>query len=72
MIEAGMKTTNRTERIKIYTQLQKKAFDLAPELFYNDALNNRVMRSWVKGYVNDPINPANYNFYDIYKSQKSK
>ena len=72
LIEAGMKTTNRTERIKIYTQLQKKAFDLAPELFYNDALNNRVMRSWVKGYVNDPINPANYNFYDIYKSQKSK
>ncbi len=70
LVDAGIGTTDLKQRAKIYTEIQKKAFEYAPYLCYVDELNWRVMGSWVKGFVNDPIRPCFYDYYSLYKVKK--
>jgi peptide/nickel transport system substrate-binding protein len=68
LINAGINETDQKKRIQIYTELQKKSLDQAPHLMLYDAYDRRVHRDWVKGFVFDPICPAQYDFYALSKS----
>ena len=70
LIAKGIATTDDTVRAEAYKTLQKKAYDLALSMYYVDPEDIRVHRDWVKGYVYNPANSANYDFYEIWKEAK--
>ncbi|HBR29619.1 MAG TPA: ABC transporter substrate-binding protein [Firmicutes bacterium] len=70
LVNAGINETDPEKRVEIYTELQKKSADLAPHLILYDAYDRRAHRDWVKGFVFDPICPAQYDFYALSKSLK--
>ena len=67
LVEAGISATDPEERAAIYRELQQKVKDLAPCLFYYDAVDHRVHRDWVKGFVFNPAFSCNYDFYTVWK-----
>jgi len=67
IIEASIKTADQAERIALYTELQKRAFEQAVHLVYIDSTAQRVHRDNIKGFVWDPIMPAPYDFYALSK-----
>ncbi len=70
LVNAGINETNQAKRVQIYTELQEKSNELAPHLMLYDAYDRRAHRDWVKGFVFDPICPAQYDFYALSKSLK--
>lgn len=68
LVNAGINETDPAKRVAIYTALQKKSIELAPHLMLYDACDRRAHRDWVKGFVFDPIRPAQYDFYALSKS----
>ncbi|HEY8391610.1 MAG TPA: ABC transporter substrate-binding protein [Capillibacterium sp.] len=68
LVNAGINETDQEKRIAIYTELQKKSVELAPHLMLYDSYDRVAFRDWVKGFVFDPIRPANYDFYALSKS----
>jgi len=51
----GMATTNTTERQAIYSELESIYYDDNPNIILYQPLARRYFRSWVKGYVYNPI-----------------
>ncbi|HHT06057.1 MAG TPA: ABC transporter substrate-binding protein [Hydrogenispora sp.] len=68
LVNAGINESDQAKRIAIYSEIQKKTIELAPHLMLYDAYDRRAHRDWVKGFVFDPICPANYDFYALSKS----
>lgn len=70
LIDEGEAETNGARRKQIYAKLQAREFDVAPNLVIVDTVLYRTQRSWVRGWVDNPIFPdAPYGsyFYPLYK-----
>ncbi len=70
LVNAGINELNPEKRVEIYTKLQKKSLELAPHLMLYDSCDRVAMKDYVKGYVFDPICPAQYDFYALSKTKE--
>ena len=68
LINAGINELNPEKRVEIYTELQKKSQEFVPHLMLYDSYERRAMRDYVKGFVFDPICPAQYDLYALSKT----
>ncbi len=70
LVEQARLETDPEARRRLYYKLQAREYELVPHLNIVDDLRYRTQRSWVHGWVNNPIFPdAPYGsyFYTIYK-----
>lgn len=66
LIEQAASEVDQTKRAQLYTQIQQTAIDDVPFLWVNQATSFSVQRSWVKGYVFNPMY-SNLIYYDLSK-----
>lgn len=64
----GMNTTDPTERQAIYYQLESIYYEDNPNLVLYQPVARRYFRSWVKGYVYNPIWPDEAYVYELSKA----
>ena len=57
LVERGIKETSLPRRKEIYRKLQRLAYDEVPHIVIVDTVRYRAARSWVKGFVANPIFP---------------
>jgi peptide/nickel transport system substrate-binding protein len=57
------------KRAELYRRLGRIEHEDAPYLFLYDTPGLRVQRSWVKGYVYNPMLPNGCRFYDMEKRE---
>ncbi len=64
LVEDGEKETNVAKRKQIYAKLQALEFEEVPHLVIVDTVLYRTQRTWVKGWIDNPIFPdAPYGAY---------
>ncbi|MBI4386983.1 MAG: ABC transporter substrate-binding protein [Elusimicrobia bacterium] len=69
-VEQALDETNPEKRKKIYQRLQELEFEDVPHLLFIDQALYRVQRTWVKGWINNPVFPDapwGAYFYPMYK-----
>jgi peptide/nickel transport system substrate-binding protein len=57
LVTAAMTETDAEKRRAMYYRLQQIAYEDVPSLFILNSVLYRTQRSWVKGYVYNPIHP---------------
>ncbi|MFP4016461.1 MAG: ABC transporter substrate-binding protein [Halanaerobiales bacterium] len=67
LIAEAVSTADPEERAELYAKLQQIAYDEALDIYLYQPTGHYVFRDNVKGFVYDPINEPNLNFYDLYK-----
>ncbi|MBO8127064.1 MAG: ABC transporter substrate-binding protein [Firmicutes bacterium] len=67
LIEKGINSIDPEVRKEVYYKLQELAYEDATAIWLYEAERTFAMRDWVKGFEYNPICPADYNFYKIYK-----
>ena len=67
LVEAGMATTDLTERAEVYYEISKRAHEYAIDVWLPQAYGFRVIRDWLQGFPFNPIFPGPY-FYPMYKA----
>ena len=70
LVEEANAETIPAKREATYAKLQELAFEEAPQLYIVDTVRYRTQRSWVKGWLHNPIFPdAPYGsyFYTLWK-----
>jgi peptide/nickel transport system substrate-binding protein len=71
LIEKGVRTLDEGERGRIYLKLHELWDDEVPNVVIAEGYRYRAQRSWVKGYVLNPIfpdSPYGSNYYELYKA----
>ena len=58
LIEQGIAATTPSEREDIYFELQDLYYEDAPSILLAQTLGRRYFRDWVKGFIFNPIDPA--------------
>lgn len=66
LINAGVAESDPAKRAVIYTQLNQKIFDLAPQIIMAVATGRHYEQRWVDGYYTNPISPGFY-YYQLSK-----
>jgi len=66
LINAGVAESDPAKRAVIYTELNQKIFDLAPQIIMAVATGRHYEQRWVVGYFNNPITPG-FNYYILSK-----
>ena len=72
LIEEAVRETSPVTRKALYDRVQQLEHDQVPHLVFVDFTRYRAARSWVKGFVPNPIfpdSPYGSNFYTIYKQE---
>ena len=59
LLEQGIAATTSAERQEIYNQLAQIYREDAPGILLAQAVGRRYFRDWVKGFIFNPIDPAN-------------
>lgn len=68
LVSQGIAATTPADRQAIYDQLANLYYTDAPGIMIAQPLGRRYFRSWVQGYVFNPINPCNWGrFADLSK-----
>lgn len=62
LVEAAAKETDRSKREQMYFRLQEIAYQDVPTIYIVYPVGFLVMRSWVKGWYNNPIFFQNWNY----------
>jgi peptide/nickel transport system substrate-binding protein len=66
LINAGVAETDPAKRAEIYTELNQKVYDEAPQIILALVTSRHYEQRWVQGYYYNPISPGFY-FYAISK-----
>jgi peptide/nickel transport system substrate-binding protein len=68
LIADGISAATSAERDSIYRQLDQLYYDDAPGIIICQPLGRRYFRSWVKGYIYNPVDPADMG--PVYRLKK--
>ncbi len=68
LVQQANYTPDPKAREAIYFKLQELAYEEVPQIYTDEPLSFKVFRTWVKGYVLNPIFPGLY-YYPITKSE---
>jgi len=68
LVADGISAATSAERETIYRQLDQLYYDDAPGIMLAQPLGRRYFRDWVKGFIFNPIDPANIGH--VYKLSK--
>jgi peptide/nickel transport system substrate-binding protein len=66
LINAGVAEADPAKRAVIYTELNQKIYDLAPQIILAFATGRHYEQRWVEGYYYNPISPGN-PYYSLSK-----
>lgn len=66
LIDKGIKSLDPAERQEVYHELQKLSHEDVTAIWLYEALQPFAHRTWVKGFVKNPISPAQYDFYKVW------
>jgi peptide/nickel transport system substrate-binding protein len=66
LINAGVAETDPAKRAEIYTELNQKIYDNAPQIILAVATGRHYEQRWVQGYYTNPIAPG-YYYYSLSK-----
>ena len=69
LIEEAISKTDPKERQKIYEEIQKIAYENALGIPFYQPIEIFVMRSWVKGWMFNPIRPGQVNYDGVWKEE---
>ncbi len=72
LIEEAARTQDSAKREKLYVKLQKIVFEDVPHVQISEGVRYRTQRTWVKGFVFNPIfpdSPYGSYFYDLRKEE---
>jgi peptide/nickel transport system substrate-binding protein len=64
LIEDGVAATDPDARKDAYYRLQQIYYDDAPGIMIAQNLGRRYFQDWIKGYIFNPIDPANIGHYE--------
>ena len=70
MIDKAVRSTDKSERIKLYRQIQRVSYDTAAQIYTIHSPGVWVYRKEVKGFLDNPVFMGIY-FYPIYKEKDS-
>jgi peptide/nickel transport system substrate-binding protein len=66
LIEAGRVSVDPQARQKIYSTLQHKLVDLAPDVFIYSLPKRYGMQTWLKGFEFVPVMSFEYDFHKMW------
>ncbi|BER92039.1 MAG: peptide/nickel transport system substrate-binding protein [Candidatus Atribacteria bacterium] len=69
LIEEAIAKTNPEERQKLYEEIQKIAYENALGIPFYQPIDIFAMRSWVKGWMFNPMRPGAVNFDGVWKEE---
>jgi len=72
LIEEAVRTLDEGKRAALYHKIQERYEDELPHVEFADGARYRSQRSWVKGYVFNPIfpdSPYGSYYYEIHKAE---
>ncbi len=68
LVQRAVSSTSKSERAKLYSQANRILLHDMPMIPIYQGDQIIPMRSSVQGYVFNPVNLINFNFYDMYKA----
>lgn len=67
LVDKGINNVDPEIRREAYYELQRLAYEDVTAIWLYEALKPFAHRDWVKGFQYNPICPANYDFYKLWK-----